>query len=71
MDGQQQPHASQVYCYRCTNGCIHLTYYNVSLVLQESDFFLLTEAMNALSKELTEDARAAIERTARSDSFLM
>lgn len=49
----------QSYCFRCTNGCIHVVCGNVTLTLKPLDFLVLAEAINALRVELKEESKQA------------
>jgi hypothetical protein len=60
-------------CFRCPNGCIHLTCGNLTVNLSPTEFLVLAEAVNAMRHELREEARSAREQSVQvqTNSFTM
>lgn len=60
-------------CFRCSNGCIHLTCGNFTVNLNPMEFLVLAEAVTAMRHELREEARSAREESAHipTDSLAM
>jgi hypothetical protein len=60
-------------CFRCPNGCIHLTCGNFTVNLAPMEFLVLAEAVNAMRHQLREEARSAREESAQAqtNSFTM
>jgi len=51
-------------CFRCPNGCIHLTCGNFTVNLSPAEFLVLAEVVTAMRHELREEARNAREESA-------
>lgn len=51
-------------CFRCPNGCIHLTCGNFTVNLTPTEFLVLAEAVAAMRHELREEAKSAREESA-------
>lgn len=59
-------------CFRCTEGCIHLTCGNVTLTLTPTEFLVLAETIGAMRHQLREEVRSARKsREIETNSFTM
>lgn len=59
-------------CFRCAEGCIHLTCGNVTLTLTPTDFLVLAETIGAMRHQLREEVRSARHsREVEANSFTM
>ncbi len=59
-------------CFRCSEGCIHLSVGNVTLTLMPCQFLMLVEVVNALHRQMQqEDETTAAEAQAEATSLIM
>lgn len=63
--------APKSYCFRCSNGCIHVVCGNIALTLEPLDFLVLAEAINALRQELKQETKSADSPYAYKESLVM
>ena len=57
MSEQHQTQTPKIESFRCTNGCFHIVCYNVTLTLNQEDFLVLTNTLNALRLDLNKEVR--------------
>ncbi|MGQ0763982.1 MAG: hypothetical protein ACT4OT_18485 [Acidobacteriota bacterium] len=63
--------APRNYCFRCTNGCVHVVCGNVTLTMKPVDFLILAEAVAALRDEFKEESKQAGGSQAYIESLMM
>ncbi len=59
MSVQHETQTPEIFCFRCTSGCMHIVCFNVTLTLKRPEFLRLAEAVNAMQIELEQESREA------------